>query len=75
MDKYIPPKKKKKEVQAKRRCQRCRSTGRAPCQICGGTGQVIRGKDYNGHPLFGRCEGCLGVKTTRCSACGGEGFI
>jgi len=58
----------------KRRCHRCHGTGRAPCQICGGTGRVLKGTDINGYPQFQRCEGCFGNKTTRCSACGGEGF-
>ena len=59
----------------KRRCHRCHGSGRAPCQICGGTGQVMMGTDGQGKPRFDRCNGCFGIKTTRCSACGGDGFL
>lgn len=58
----------------KRRCHRCRGSGRAPCQICNGTGQVQQGKDQFGKQQFGTCGGCFGLKTTRCAICGGEGL-
>lgn len=65
----------KKEEPVKRRCHRCRGMGRAPCQICNGAGEVIKGRDNLGNPQYARCDGCFGLKTNRCSACGGEGFV
>ena len=59
----------------KRRCHRCHGSGRAPCQICNGSGQVRKGNDRQGRPHFERCEGCFGLKTTRCRVCSGEGFV
>ena len=58
----------------KQRCSRCRGTGRAPCSICNGKGEVLRGTDHHGKPLFAKCGGCFGTKTVRCTACAGEGF-
>jgi len=69
-----PTYRRKKDEHVKQRCHRCRGTGRAPCPICNGTGQVLKGRDRLGHAEYGRCEGCFGLKTTRCSNCGGEGF-
>lgn len=65
---------KNQMLHVKRRCHRCRGTGRAACQICGGSGQAIKGTDVNGKPEFGNCEGCFGTKFIRCSACSGEGY-
>lgn len=61
--------------QVKRRCHRCQGTGREPCQICGGAGQIAKGKDVFGNTQYGRCDGCFGNKSRRCTACSGEGFI
>lgn len=58
----------------KRRCHRCHGSGRTPCQICRGTGQVVRGADLRGKQILDRCGGCFGLKTTRCPTCGGDGF-
>lgn len=58
----------------KRQCIRCHGTGRAPCQICGGSGQVLSGVDITGMPRFGSCAGCMGTKLSRCPSCGGEGI-
>ncbi len=74
-----PPVKKKTPARVlipnfKRQCIRCHGTGRAPCQICNGTGQVLRGLEANGAPRFGGCTGCLGIKLAKCQSCGGEGF-
>ncbi len=66
---------KKQETPVRRRCHRCHGSGRAPCQICRGTGQVVTGTDARGRQTFDRCGGCFGVKTTRCPTCGGEGFL
>ena len=65
----------KNDASAKRRCHRCRGSGRAPCQICNGAGQMLKGKDHLGKPKFDRCDGCFGMKTTRCAVCNGEGMI
>lgn len=65
----------KKEEPVKRRCHRCRGMGRAPCEICKGAGEVIKGRDVHGKPIMSRCDGCFGLKTIRCPVCGGEGFI
>ncbi len=64
-----------KPEQVKRRCHRCRGAGRAPCEICKGSGEVMKGRDIHGKQLFARCDGCFGLKTIRCSVCGGEGFL
>ena len=37
--------KKKTAPQVKRPCHRCHGTGRAQCDICGGSGMVAKGKD------------------------------
>lgn len=66
---------KKQIPHEKRLCHRCHGTGRAPCAICGGSGEVAKGTDATGRPKFGRCEGCLGTRTARCPTCGGERFI
>jgi DnaJ-class molecular chaperone len=58
----------------KQRCNRCRGSGQAPCPICNGRGEVMRGTDPRGLPLFTKCNGCYGRKTVRCAACAGEGF-
>ena len=68
------PKPKKQMPHVKRRCHRCAGSGRAPCQICGGAGRVLRRVDAQGHQEFGQCEGCFGVKSRRCGHCGGDGF-
>ncbi len=65
---------KQRMEHVKRQCVRCRGSGRTPCQICGGKGQVAKGRDIHGNTLFNRCTGCFGTKTTRCLTCGGEGF-
>ena len=67
--------KKKTAPQVKRPCHRCHGTGRAQCEICGGSGQVAKGKDGMGRSQFGRCDGCMGTKTARCRTCGGERFV
>ncbi|MEX5729512.1 DnaJ-class molecular chaperone [Rhodovulum iodosum] len=72
MKEHVPRKKQMPHI--KRRCHRCRGTGREPCQVCGGKGQVMKGTDMRGHPQWGTCDGCMGLKTKRCAACGGEGF-
>ncbi len=69
---YAP--RKKQALYVKRRCHRCAGTGHAPCPICSGSGQAIKGKDFNGRLQFGRCDGCFGNKTRLCSACNGEGM-
>ncbi len=58
----------------KRRCHRCHGSGRAPCPICSGRGEVMQGTDVNGAPIFGQCEGCYGLKHVRCAHCSGEGW-
>ncbi|MDW4549005.1 hypothetical protein R5H32_06550 [Defluviimonas sp. D31] len=58
----------------KRRCHRCHGTGRVPCTICGGKGEVPRGMDHRGNPHFDRCTGCFGIKVSRCPSCRGDGF-
>ncbi len=58
----------------KRRCHRCHGSGRYPCQICRGTGQVVKGTDARGNQILDRCGGCFGIKTVRCPMCGGDGF-
>ena len=65
---------RKAQDEYKRRCHRCRGTGQAPCQICAGSGEVLKGKTYNGGPIFMRCQGCFGRKVNRCNVCCGEGF-
>lgn len=65
----------RKEEKPKRRCHRCQGMGRAPCQICNGTGEVIKSRDVYGKPISSRCDGCFGVKSSRCTVCGGEGFV
>lgn len=72
MENHTPRKKQMQHV--KRKCHRCHGSGRAPCQICGGSGQVAQGRDDRGGPKFGRCEGCFGTKTRRCLMCSGTGF-
>ena len=57
------------------RCTRCRGTGQAPCQVCAGSGETLRGRDLFGRLQFSRCCGCFGTKSTRCSACGGVGWV
>ncbi|SMC12344.1 hypothetical protein ROA7745_02169 [Roseovarius aestuarii] len=59
----------------KRRCHRCHGSGRAPCEICGGKGEVPQGKDAYGNQKTGRCSGCFGSRTRRCATCNGEGFF
>ena len=66
---------KKKEDPVKRRCHRCRGNGRAPCEICKGTGEVVKSRDIHGRPISSRCDGCFGLKAIRCTVCGGEGFV
>lgn len=58
----------------KQRCTRCRGSGRALCQICGGSGQVFKGQDIHGTAQYDRCSGCFGNKSARCNTCGGEGW-
>lgn len=58
-----------------RRCHRCRGTGQAVCQICSGSGEVLRGKDLFGRFQYARCCGCFGTKSTRCPTCGGMGWV
>ena len=70
-----PPAPGTSDTPVKRRCHRCHGSGRAPCQICNGSGQVLIGTDGQGKPRFDRCSGCFGVRTKRCTACGGEGFM
>lgn len=72
---HHPSPRKKPEQSVKRRCHRCQGSGLMPCPICGGRGEVLKGGDAFGNPMFGRCDGCLGRKHSRCKACGGEGFI
>jgi hypothetical protein len=59
----------------RQRCNRCRGYGDAPCRVCGGAGQVLKGADADGHPRFGRCDGCFGRKMVRCPTCAGERFV
>ncbi|MCR9151563.1 MAG: hypothetical protein NXH83_15435 [Rhodobacteraceae bacterium] len=73
MENFSPRKKPAEPV--KRRCHRCRGTGRAPCPICGGAGQVPGGTDRQGNPQFVRCSGCFGARAMRCSQCGGDGYL
>lgn len=72
MERYAP--RKVQTPYLKRRCHRCRGTGLAPCPICGGTGQIYKGRDGFGKPKHDRCDGCFGVKSRRCSVCNGEGL-
>lgn len=65
----------KQDPPIKRRCHRCHGSGRTPCQICRGTGQVVRGTDMRGKQILDRCGGCFGLKTTRCPTCGGDGYV
>lgn len=58
-----------------RRCARCRGTGQAVCQICGGAGAVVAGKDVFGRFTQARCAGCFGTKCNRCTSCGGTGWV
>lgn len=58
----------------RRRCHRCHGSGRTPCLICGGRGEVLKSTDARGRPVYDRCGGCFGLKTMRCGTCGGEGF-
>ena len=58
----------------KRRCHRCRGSGRANCSICNGSGRVVSGTNWDGTAKFESCTGCFGLKTTRCNVCAGEGF-
>jgi DnaJ-class molecular chaperone len=62
------------EKPVKRRCHRCHGSGRVPCAICRGSGQVVKGVDMRGRQILDRCGGCFGLKTSRCPTCGGEGF-
>lgn len=64
-----------KGTPTRRRCHRCHGSGRAPCRICAGKGEVMLGTDGQGRPRFGPCTGCMGLKHTRCSQCGGEGYV
>jgi len=73
METYHAPKKKLQAI--KRRCHRCYGSGNAPCQICGGSGEVLMGKDIHGKLKFGRCSSCYGTRTRRCSYCNGEGMV
>jgi DnaJ-class molecular chaperone len=66
---------KDKTPPIKRRCHRCQGSSRAPCQACGGKGEVMTGRDIFNRPQFSRCTGCFGLKTTRCAVCGGDGMI
>ena len=72
-------KKPAKRVQAaptfKRRCSRCRGTGYAPCQICGGNGEVVVSYSVSGAPTFRNCSGCSGTKRSKCMTCGSQGFV
>lgn len=56
------------------RCNRCFASGRIPCEMCGGRGQTIIGRDIRGYPNYGSCQACMGSKTMRCRTCGGVGF-
>lgn len=58
-----------------RRCTRCRGTGQAVCQICGGAGAVMTGRDVFGRLQQTRCAGCFGTKCTRCVTCAGTGWV
>jgi len=68
------PSRRKRAEHVLRRCHRCRGTGNAPCQICGGAGEVFRGRDLFGKAQHNRCAGCFGTKSTRCSTCAGIGW-
>jgi hypothetical protein len=57
-----------------RRCHRCRGTGRAPCQVCNGAGDVLRGRDLFGKAQYSKCGGCFGTRSCRCSTCAGLGW-
>jgi hypothetical protein len=58
-----------------RRCTRCRGSGQAVCQICGGAGAVMTGKDVFGRIQQARCAGCFGTKCSRCVTCAGTGWV
>ena len=66
---------KTQDPDVKRRCHRCHGSGRSPCQICNGAGQVATGKDVYGKAKYSNCGGCFGLKVSRCSTCNGEGFV
>lgn len=73
---WAPKYKPRKTASApQRRCHRCHGSGRAPCTICNGKGQSVKGRNLEGLPIFGQCEGCVGLKTSRCTSCGGERFL
>jgi len=71
---WDPKHKTRQAEHHKQRCSRCRGSGRAPCSICNGRGEVMKGTDLRGLPTFIKCNGCFGLKSVRCSACAGEGF-
>lgn len=64
-----------KKAEPTRRCHRCRGSGRMPCQICNGAGEIRVGTDRTGKVLVENCAGCYGSKTSRCSICGGLGLV
>jgi len=74
MPDFTPRHKLKSSDKHKQRCSRCRGSGRAPCSVCNGRGEVMKGTDLRGLPTFVKCNGCFGTKTIRCGACAGEGF-
>ena len=63
------------EKPKKQSCTRCRAAGRVPCEICGGRGETIAGRDAKGYPTYTRCNGCFGNRSMRCRNCSGEGFV
>jgi hypothetical protein len=76
--KPLARKREKREYLAEtvmRRCARCRGTGQAICQICGGAGAVMTGKDIFGRIQQVRCAGCFGTKCSRCVTCAGTGWV
>jgi hypothetical protein len=66
---------RKRREQPTTRCHSCRGTGFSSCRICSGSGKVMAGADFNGHPKFNRCDGCMGRKVMRCPQCHGQLFI
>lgn len=66
---------RKRVMPYKHRCGRCVSTGRLPCEICNGRGEVSVGSDAYGNLKYARCSGCFGLKIMRCKNCGGVGYV
>lgn len=60
---------------SKKKCSRCRGTGRFECVACGGTGeqavQVVPGSQK----MASKCGSCKGTGKRPCSPCGGTGEI